>query len=158
MESGPAWSLKEQAWPLSERADWDQVPTPAVVTCLFTWLYFKTQGQLPIPWDSAPPGNIRCFHSMTAVIWWCFQWEELLFLGKDQPIIWELAISSSERMTFFSINYFSSAIFSHKSLWAMFLLYFQQMCEGTSKPNLAKVKYFQEAGTFFLFKERYLTK
>lgn len=80
MESSPAWSLKEQSWPWSERADWDQVPTPAIVTCLLTCLYFKTQGQLPILWNLAPPGNIRCFHSMIAVKWWRFQWEELLVL------------------------------------------------------------------------------
>lgn len=80
MDSGPAWSLKEQSWPLSKRADWDHVPTLTIVTCLLTCLYFKTQGRFPILWNPAPPGNIRCFHSMTAVKWWRFQWEELLVL------------------------------------------------------------------------------
>lgn len=146
--------LKRTGLTFIKRADWDPVPTPAIVTCLFTCLYFKTQGQLPIPWDPAPPGNIRCFHSMMAVKLW---WEELHFGGKDQLIIWELVISSPEK-TFFSINDFRSAICSHKALWAIFLLYCHQICEGTSKAKLAKVGYFQEAGTFVLSQERHLTK
>lgn len=80
------------------------------------------------------------------------------FGGKEQSIIWELAISSPEKMTFFSVNDFRSAICSHKSLWAFCLLYFHQICEGTSKAKLAKVRSFQDAGTFVLSWERYLTK